>query len=33
VELIDMGTKDLLALHNGLADGPAGPKTFAKKAN
>lgn len=32
MELQQMSTKSLLALHNAIADAPAGPKTFATKA-
>ncbi|KLD72865.1 hypothetical protein FZ025_00590 [Xanthomonas hyacinthi] len=32
MKLDDMPTKDLLALHNRIADKPAGPKTFATRA-
>ena len=32
MELQQMSTKSLLALHNAIADEPAGPKTFATKA-
>lgn len=31
MKLEEMSMKDLLALHNGAADKPAGPKTFASK--
>ncbi len=31
MKLKEMSMKDLLALHNGAADKPAGPKTFASK--
>lgn len=31
MELQQMSTKSLLALHNAIADAPAGPKTFATK--
>lgn len=32
MKLEDMPTKELLALHNRMADKPAGPKTFATRA-
>lgn len=32
MNLQEMSTKSLLALHNAIADEPAGPKTFATKA-
>lgn len=32
MKLEDMPTKELLALHNRIADKPAGPKTFATRA-
>lgn len=32
MKLQDMPTKELLALHNRIADKPAGPKTFATRA-
>lgn len=32
MKLQEMSTKSLLALHNAIADKPAGPKTFATKA-
>ena len=32
MELYEMSTKELLTLHNALADTPAGPKSFATKA-
>ncbi|MDG2510081.1 hypothetical protein [Stenotrophomonas maltophilia] len=32
MKLEEMPTKDLLALHNRIADKPAGPKTFATRA-
>ena len=32
MELQQMSTKSLLALHNAIAGVPAGPKTFATKA-
>lgn len=32
MKLEDMTTKELLALHNRIADKPAGPKTFATRA-
>ena len=31
MNLQEMSTKSLLALHNAIADAPAGPKTFATK--
>lgn len=31
MKLEEMSTKTLLALHNAIADAPAGPKTFATK--
>lgn len=31
MNLQDLSTKDLLALHNKIADKPAGPKTFSTK--
>jgi hypothetical protein len=31
MELQEMSTRDLLALHNTLAEAPAGPKSFATK--
>lgn len=33
MKLEDMSSKALLALHNRLADKPAGPKTFSTRAN
>jgi hypothetical protein len=32
MKLEDKSTKDLLALHNAIADTPAGPKTFSTRA-
>ena len=32
MKLEDMPTKELLALHNRIADKPAGPKTFSTRA-
>ena len=32
MKLEEMPTKELLALHNRIADKPAGPKTFATRA-
>lgn len=32
MKLEDKSTKELLALHNAIADDPAGPKTFATRA-
>lgn len=32
MNLHEMSTKDLLALHNQIADQPAGPKTFATRS-